>query len=105
MSKGGRISRDRIADAAIGARLREIRDALGLTQPQMLDVLRERGSVLVLLVLCCLFIVPGVVYLLYMLTGTYKECRKCGAKDVIGLDTPRGRELVARYGGATSRSW
>lgn len=60
----------------------------------------NRGSLIVLLALFCLFIVPGVFYLLYMLTGTYKECRKCGAKDVIGLDTPRGRELVARYGRA-----
>lgn len=67
--------------------------------------IKNRGSVIVLLALFILLIIPGLFYLLYMLTGNYKECRKCGAKDVIGLDSPRGRELVARYGGATSRSW
>ncbi len=64
--------------------------------------IKNRGSVIVLLAFFILLIIPGLFYLLYMLTGTYKECRKCGAKDVIGLDTPRGRELATRY--ATSRS-
>jgi len=62
--------------------------------------LKNRGSVIVLLAMFCLFIIPGLFYLLYMLTGNYKVCRTCGAREVIGLDTPRGRELAARYRGA-----
>lgn len=61
----------------------------------------NRGSVIVLLCCVLFFIIPGVVYLLYMLTGNYHTCRACGSREVIGLETPRGRELVARYGGVT----
>lgn len=57
-----------------------------------------RGSVLMLLVLFFFLIIPGVLYLVYMLTGGTSVCRSCGSREVIALTSPRGRELVARYG-------
>lgn len=58
---------------------------------------RHRGSTLVLVVLLFFLIVPGVVYLAYMLTGSYQTCRGCGARGVVRQDSPVGRELLARY--------
>lgn len=57
----------------------------------------NRGSVLVFLALCVFFLIPGLLYLVYMLTGNYTSCRSCGSREVVKVDTPRGRELAARY--------
>ncbi len=44
---------------------------------------RARGSILVGLVLCCFFLVPGILYFLFR--GGYRySCPKCGVQ--VGVD-------------------
>ena len=59
--------------------------------------MKNRGSVILLLFLFLCFVVPGVLYLLYMLTGHTEHCRQCGQTTLIKPDSPAGRELMARY--------
>ena len=56
-----------------------------------------KGSIWIEIILWLCLIVPGVIYSLWRLTTRAKVCRACGASDLVPVNTPRGRELVARY--------
>lgn len=56
-----------------------------------------KGSILIELFLWLCFLVPGLIYSLWRLTSRYKACPKCKAPNMIPINTPRGRELLARY--------
>lgn len=45
----------------------------------------QKGSYLVLMALFLFFFIPGVIYLLWMLTATYEGCPDCGSKRIINL--------------------
>lgn len=47
-----------------------------------------RGSLLIFLLLCLFFIIPGVIYLAWMLTGGQRKCRTCGTWGMIPTTSP-----------------
>jgi len=52
-----------------------------------------RGSFLMEVVLWLFFLVPGLIYSIWRLTGKEKVCPSCGQKGMIPLDSPRGQKL------------
>ena len=52
-----------------------------------------KGSILIEIVLWCMFILPGLVYSLWRLTTRHLVCRMCGSAELVPLASPRGREL------------
>ena len=60
--------------------------------------LETRGSFIVEIILWMLLLLPGFVYTIWRQGSKYEVCSSCKAKNPIGLKTPRGRELFAKYG-------
>lgn len=58
---------------------------------------RTRGSFWIELVLWLCFILPGLIYSIWRLTTKERVCPQCGAPGLVPTNTPRGRDLVARY--------
>jgi predicted RNA-binding Zn-ribbon protein involved in translation (DUF1610 family) len=58
---------------------------------------KHKGSVLVFLVLCLFLIVPGLIYAAWALSSGYLVCPQCGSKEIIPLNTPRGKKLKAQF--------
>jgi hypothetical protein len=56
-----------------------------------------KGSLLIEIVLWLCFLLPGLIYSLWRLTSRTKGCRLCGSSALVPVDSPRGRELIARY--------
>jgi 5-methylcytosine-specific restriction endonuclease McrA len=56
-----------------------------------------RGSLLIEIILWLCFIVPGVIYSLWRLTTRRRICAACGQDALVPSNSPRGRELVARF--------
>lgn len=68
---------------------------------EKVDAVKEsKGSILILLVLILFFIIPGVIYLIWMLSGRRDQCPKCKSFDVVKIKTPRGQKLMHEYGHA-----
>ncbi|OGI49351.1 MAG: hypothetical protein A3E57_06450 [Candidatus Muproteobacteria bacterium RIFCSPHIGHO2_12_FULL_60_33] len=56
-----------------------------------------RGSTAIEVTLWLFMILPGFIYSLWRRAGqSSNNCSKCGGK-MIGIDTPRGRELAGKY--------
>jgi len=55
---------------------------------------KTRGSFLVEVFLWLLFIVPGVIYSLWRLTTRAKVCPKCGAPNMLPMDSPRAKAAL-----------
>ena len=53
------------------------------------------GSTWVTLILLLFFIIPGIIYMHWRHTSIYAACRKCGSKNLVPLNSPFGREMVA----------
>lgn len=47
-----------------------------------------RGSWLVCIFLCCLFLIPGIFYFAWMRSTEHYGCQKCGSPDIVPLDSP-----------------
>ena len=47
-----------------------------------------RGSNVVCLLLCLLFIVPGIVYYIWMNSTDYWGCKTCGAREIVPVSSP-----------------
>lgn len=58
---------------------------------------RGRGSLTLLLVLSCFFLVPGLIYLVWMMSGDTYACRRCKSQEVVDVSSRRGRQLVAHF--------
>lgn len=56
-----------------------------------------KGSFILEVVLWLFFIVPGVIYSVWRLASKYQACPSCGSKEIVPLDSPRGRELASKY--------
>jgi len=50
------------------------------------------GTFLTEVALWCLFLLPGLIYSMWRLSGRHTGCPKCGGK-MIALSSPRGRKL------------
>ena len=61
-----------------------------------------KGSLLVEILLWCCFLVPGIIYSIFRQASIYRKCRLCGSADLIPLDSPMGKELVAKFQPASS---
>ena len=59
-------------------------------------VIRNRGSLLVGLLLLLCFIVPGALYMLWAVSARKYSCPACHTDGVIPLDSPRAREEIGR---------
>lgn len=62
------------------------------------------GSRFIELLLWLLFIVPGLIYSLWRFSAQREVCAKCGAAELLPLDTPRGRAVAAESGIVVRRS-
>lgn len=54
-----------------------------------------RGSLALEIVLWLCFLVPGIIYSIWRLTSRYTGCPKCGANEMIPVDSPLGAKLLA----------
>ncbi|MBN2483637.1 MAG: hypothetical protein JXD21_05510 [Candidatus Omnitrophica bacterium] len=54
-----------------------------------------KGSFIIELALWIMFIVPGIIYSLWRLTSRYEACPKCGASNMVPVDSPRGKKLIS----------
>ena len=55
---------------------------------------KNSGSILILILLLCFLIIPGIIYLVWMAGADYKACDACGSKDIIPADSPMGRNIL-----------
>ena len=53
-----------------------------------------KGSIGWELVLWILFIIPGVFYSIWRIASKYWGCRSCGSRDIVPIDSPRGRQIL-----------
>lgn len=53
------------------------------------------GNPLIGLVLWLCFVVPGLLFSLWRSSSKFLFCYSCGSKNVIPVDTPRGKQLVS----------
>lgn len=58
----------------------------------------KKGSVLILLILLLFFIIPGLIYLIWMLTNRDNVCPKCKSHDVCKISSRRGTMLMRQFG-------
>jgi hypothetical protein len=56
-----------------------------------------KGSIAIEIVLWLFMILPGIIYSLWRLTSRYEGCPKCGAKNIIPIDSPKGKKLLNEY--------
>ena len=52
-----------------------------------------KGSILIEIVLWLCFLIPGLIYSIWRLTSKHLACPKCGAQNLVPLDSPRGKKL------------
>jgi hypothetical protein len=57
-----------------------------------------RGSWLAFIVLCCLFLIPGIIYFVWMRSTEHFGCQKCGSPDIVPLDSPVARRALETQG-------
>lgn len=53
-----------------------------------------KGSIAIEIVLWLCFILPGLIYSLWRLTTKQPGCPACGQTSMIGITTPKGRQLI-----------
>ena len=53
-----------------------------------------QGSILVEAILWLMVIIPGLLYSLWRLSSKKKVCPACKQVGMIGVDTPRGKQLL-----------
>ena len=56
-----------------------------------------RGSIFIEIILWICFIIPGVIYSIWRLTTKAKVCRSCNSKELISVNSPRGKELSKEF--------
>ena len=54
----------------------------------------HKGNIFIALLLLCLWIIPGIIYMVWDQGTKYRACPKCGAKELIDTSTPRGKRLL-----------
>ena len=56
-----------------------------------------KGSIWIEVVLWLCFIVPGLIYSIWRMTSRREACQVCGSSTLVPVDSPVGRELLAKY--------
>lgn len=62
-----------------------------------------KGSFWIEVFLWLALILPGVLYSLWRLTSRYEACPKCGAPNMLPLDSPIAKTALAVTAGMTER--
>ncbi len=57
-----------------------------------------RGGFVTELLLWLFFLLPGIIYSVYRLTGKYDGCPQCAARNMIPLESPVARAARAAAG-------
>jgi hypothetical protein len=57
-----------------------------------------KGNGLIELILWLCFLVPGIIYSVWRSSSRYKTCSVCGSTNLVPLDTPIGRKMLADQG-------
>lgn len=58
----------------------------------------KKGSSLILLILLLFMLIPGLIYMVWAMTGRRMVCPHCKSVRCIKLKTPRGRALAEDFG-------
>lgn len=53
-----------------------------------------KGSIAIEIILWLCLIVPGLIYSVWRLTTRQPGCPACGQTTMIGINTPKGRQLI-----------
>lgn len=53
-----------------------------------------KGSIVIELILWLLILIPGIIYSIWRHTTKYWVCPKCGAPNMVPLDSPRGKKTL-----------
>jgi len=56
------------------------------------------GSLDIELVLWLCFLLPGILYSIWRLSGRKRACPTCRGSSMIPVDSPKGRELCQMFG-------
>lgn len=56
-----------------------------------------KGSIIIELFLWLVFLIPGLIYSIWRLASRSKGCPKCSAENMIPVESPRGRKLIAEF--------
>jgi hypothetical protein len=56
------------------------------------------GSILIEIILWLCFLVPGLIYSIWRHTRRHDVCRACGSAELVPVNTPLGRQMVASLG-------
>lgn len=57
-----------------------------------------KGSFLIEIVLWLCFLIPGIIYSLWRSSSRHKTCPSCGSTNMIPLDSPVAKKLLADQG-------
>lgn len=57
--------------------------------------LKFPGSAVVELILWLFFLIPGVLYTMWRRSSGKWSCSECGAIEIVSIDTPMGKKIVA----------
>ena len=63
----------------------------------------NKGSVAVAFVLLLLFCLPGVIYIVWMLSSETYQCKGCGSAELVPTDSPRARQLIPNVDAAVAK--
>lgn len=56
-----------------------------------------QGSSLISILLLLLFVLPGLIYMIWRDTTRKEVCKECGGEDLIPINTPKGQEIYAKF--------
>lgn len=56
---------------------------------------KVKGSLLMEIILWCLFIIPGLIYSIWRFTSAHSVCASCGKDSIIPENSPLGLKLTA----------
>lgn len=60
------------------------------------SISKNRGSLLIEIILWCCFVLPGLIYSIWRRTSEAKLCRVCGHPSLVPADSPLGTNLINR---------
>jgi hypothetical protein len=65
--------------------------------PSGYAVKAKKGNVLIGIILLLFFLIPGVIYFIWMGSGGTDVCIRCKQPGLVPLSSPRGKQLATQY--------